>query len=159
MTHVKLQKSDHDRLMAGVCGGLAEYYNLDSVVVRLAFVVLGLAGGLGLAVYLVLAMFLPRALSGGFDTARMWRPDIDDGHDPRPPVIRTDASLERYQVATTHHDMASRRNTIALLLVLVGAAGLLANFGAFGWLDWSRFWPLVFVGIGFALVAVRLRID
>ena len=42
---------------------------------------------------------------------------------------------------------------------LLGAAGLLANFGAFGWFDWSRFWPLAFVGIGFALVAVRLRAE
>ena len=159
MTHVRLRKSDHDRLMLGVCGGLAEYLNLDSVAVRLAFVVLGLAGGLGLAVYLALAMLLPRALDGDFDAARMWRPDIEEGHDPRPPVIRSDAALERYQVAASHHDIASRRNTIALILVVVGAAGLLANFGAFGWFDWSRFWPLVFVGIGLALVAVRLRTD
>ncbi len=159
MTHVRLQKSDHDRLALGVCGGVAEYFNLDSVAVRLAFVVLGLAGGLGLGIYLLLATFLPRAVPGDFDAARMWRPDIGSGDDPRPPVIRSGAALERYQVSGSHHELASRRNTIALVLVVIGAAGLLANFGAFGWFDWSRFWPLAFVGIGFALVAVRLRAE
>jgi phage shock protein PspC (stress-responsive transcriptional regulator) len=157
MTQVRLQKSDHDRLALGVCGGLAEYFNLDSVVVRLAFVVLGLAGGLGLAIYLALSAFLPRATPGDFDAARMWRPDIDSGDAPRPPVIRSKAALERYQVSASYRELASGRNTIALVLVVIGSAGLLANFGAFGWFDWSRFWPLAFVGIGFALVAVRLR--
>ena len=159
MTHVRLQKSDHDRLALGVCGGLAAYFNLDSVAVRLAFVVLGLAGGLGLAIYLALATFLPRSIPGDFDAARMWRPDIDSGDDPKPPVIRNNAAPERYQESASHQELASGRNTIALVLVVAGAAGLLANFGAFGWFDWSRFWPLIFVGIGLALVAVRLRAE
>jgi signal transduction histidine kinase len=46
-------RSATDRVVAGVAGGLAEALGVDAVVIRLAFVVLGLAGGFGLALYLI----------------------------------------------------------------------------------------------------------
>ena len=46
-------RSATDRVVAGVSGGLAEALGVDAVVIRLAFVVLGLAGGFGLALYLI----------------------------------------------------------------------------------------------------------
>jgi phage shock protein C len=55
----KLYRSRHDRQIAGVCGGLAEYFSLDPTVVRLVFVVLTLMGGPGLLLYIVLALVVP----------------------------------------------------------------------------------------------------
>lgn len=49
-----------DAVLAGVCGGIAEYFNLDPGMVRLATAVLVAAGGLSLWVYLVAAFILPR---------------------------------------------------------------------------------------------------
>lgn len=48
-----LRKSRDDRVVAGVCGGLARYFGIDSTLVRLAFVLLTVAGGGGILVYLV----------------------------------------------------------------------------------------------------------
>lgn len=59
MDNKKLTKSSIDRRWAGVCGGLAEYFDVDSTLVRLLFVVFTLTGGPGLLVYLVLMIALP----------------------------------------------------------------------------------------------------
>jgi phage shock protein C len=55
----RLHKSGREKVIWGVCGGLAEYFGIDPAIVRLAFVVAALAGGASLAVYIVLAIVLP----------------------------------------------------------------------------------------------------
>ena len=55
----KLTRSNTDRMLTGVCGGLAKYFALDPVLVRLAFAVFTLAGGAGPLVYLVLWIIMP----------------------------------------------------------------------------------------------------
>ncbi len=56
-----LHLSRADRKIAGVCGGLGEWLDVDPVFLRVAFVLLALAGGLGIVVYIVLWLFVPRA--------------------------------------------------------------------------------------------------
>ena len=55
----KLYRSRRDRQMAGVCGGLAEYFNIDATIIRLLFVVFTFVGGPGLLAYIVLAIVVP----------------------------------------------------------------------------------------------------
>jgi len=45
----------------GVCGGIAEYFKVDPVIVRLAFVVLVLINGVGILLYIILAIIMPDA--------------------------------------------------------------------------------------------------
>ena len=55
----KLYKSNTDNKIAGVCGGIAEYFNLDSTLVRLGWVVFSLLGGSGLLAYIIAAIIMP----------------------------------------------------------------------------------------------------
>ena len=55
----KLYKSNTDKKIAGVCGGIAEYFNIDSTLVRLGWVVFSLLGGSGLLAYLIAAIIMP----------------------------------------------------------------------------------------------------
>jgi phage shock protein C len=55
----RLHKSRADRMLDGVCGGVAEYFNLDSTLVRLAWVLLILVGGMGILLYLVAVIIMP----------------------------------------------------------------------------------------------------
>lgn len=55
----KLYRSRQDRQIAGVCGGLGEYFNVDPTIIRLLFVLFTFLGGPGLIVYIVLAMVVP----------------------------------------------------------------------------------------------------
>ncbi len=62
----QLYRSTHNRMIAGVAGGLAEYFNLDPTVVRvLVFLALLSAGPFGLVGYALLAVLLPAAPTGG----------------------------------------------------------------------------------------------
>jgi phage shock protein PspC (stress-responsive transcriptional regulator) len=56
-----LRLSRADRKIAGVCGGLGEWLDVDPVFFRVAFILFALACGLGIAVYVLLWIFLPRA--------------------------------------------------------------------------------------------------
>ena len=55
----KLQRSQTDKYVAGVCGGLAEYFDIDPVWVRLAFVVAALMALGGVVIYIVLWFIMP----------------------------------------------------------------------------------------------------
>lgn len=55
----KLYRSRTDRKVCGVCGGIAEYFNIDSLLVRIIAVVLMLSVGSGLLAYILLAIFVP----------------------------------------------------------------------------------------------------
>jgi phage shock protein C len=55
-----LYRSRTNRQLAGVCGGLAQYFNLDATLIRVLFVVLAVLGGSGLVIYLVLWIIVPR---------------------------------------------------------------------------------------------------
>ena len=59
----RLHKSRKDRKVAGVCGGIAEYLNADPTIVRLAFALLCLGWGSGVAAYIVCALILPESES------------------------------------------------------------------------------------------------
>jgi phage shock protein C len=55
----RLCKSRADRMVDGVCGGVAEYFSLDSTLVRLAWVLLIFVGGMGILLYLVAMIIMP----------------------------------------------------------------------------------------------------
>lgn len=55
----KLYKSKTDRKIFGVCGGIAEYFDIDSTIVRLLWVILVLAFGTGILAYIIAALVIP----------------------------------------------------------------------------------------------------
>jgi len=55
----KLYRSRTDRKLAGVCGGLARYFNIDATLIRVLFVVLTVLGGSGLLIYLAMWILVP----------------------------------------------------------------------------------------------------
>ncbi|MFQ5608189.1 MAG: PspC domain-containing protein [Candidatus Zixiibacteriota bacterium] len=55
----KLYRSSSDRMLAGVCGGLAKFLNVDSTVVRIVFAVGAFFGGLAIVTYVVCWLVIP----------------------------------------------------------------------------------------------------
>lgn len=55
----KLMKSDENRVLCGVCGGIGEYFNIDPVVIRLIWVIFSLMGGAGILAYIIAAIIVP----------------------------------------------------------------------------------------------------
>ncbi len=55
----RLRRSSDDKVIAGVCSGLADYFGIDPVIIRLVFLVLFLAGTIGFWPYLILWLVMP----------------------------------------------------------------------------------------------------
>ncbi|MCL6430164.1 MAG: PspC domain-containing protein [Anaerolineae bacterium] len=67
----RLYRSRDERMIAGVAGGLAHYFNVDPTLVRLAFVAFTLGGGgIGLLAYLILAIIMPLEPMPGMEEMR-----------------------------------------------------------------------------------------
>ena len=56
----RLYKSNENRMIDGVCGGIAEYFNMDPTLVRLGWVLLCALGGSGMIAYIIAAIIIPR---------------------------------------------------------------------------------------------------
>ncbi len=68
-----LYKSNTDKAVFGVCGGIAEYFGIDSLIVRLIFVLFCLAYGSGLLIYVIAALVIPKKpeyYQGGYASAQ-----------------------------------------------------------------------------------------
>lgn len=55
----RLYRSEREKMICGVCGGIAEYFDVDPTLVRLAWVLFSLAGGCGLLAYIIAAIVIP----------------------------------------------------------------------------------------------------
>ncbi|MDV3427867.1 MAG: PspC domain-containing protein [Bacillota bacterium] len=55
----RLYKSRNDRKISGVCGGIAEYFDIDPTIVRIAWVLFSLAYGSGIIAYIIFALVMP----------------------------------------------------------------------------------------------------
>ena len=134
----KLQKSKTDKMLFGVGGGLAEYLEIDAVLVRVAIVVLCFAGGLGLIAYIALALVMPDAPEGDAEA-----------HSDEAPAATSSGDLS----ATTQRN----RTIIGGILIAIGVIFLFEQLNFFGWLRWDVLWPLIIIGIGGALIWGRVR--
>jgi phage shock protein C len=146
----RLERSRANRVISGVCGGIAEYLDIDATFVRVVMVILAFPFGVGILIYFVLLFLMPNpgeatpfVRSAGTEQTTV----IDPAHPmtPAAPRVVDPVALER------------RRNGIGLLLVAVGVVFLLGNVGAFRFIDWRYIWPLVIIALGVYLVAQRSR--
>jgi phage shock protein C len=125
-------------MIAGVCGGLATYLGIDSVLVRLAFVVLLFASGIGFPIYMILWVIMPQE---------------DDVSKSGSEIIQENIE-EMGQTVSSGVSRIGRPGTVGILLILFGLYFL---FGQMGWLSRANgiFWPLVIIGLGIYLLARR----
>lgn len=55
----KLYRSSHNKTLAGVCGGIAEYFNIDPTIIRVVWAILAACGGSGILAYIICALIMP----------------------------------------------------------------------------------------------------
>ena len=75
----KLHRSKDDRWLAGVCGGIAEYFNVDSTLIRVLFILFGFAVGGGLLIYIILWIIMPEAADDVLDAGSIEELKSEDG--------------------------------------------------------------------------------
>jgi phage shock protein C len=74
----RILRSRSERMIAGVCGGLAAYFNIDPLIVRLGFALLAMMNGVGIMLYLLLWLLLPNEDSVAADSRGQVRENVDE---------------------------------------------------------------------------------
>ena len=155
----RLERSATNRVIGGVCGGIAEYLAVDATLVRVVFVVTAfLTAGLGILAYIVLLVLMPQPGQPAPFTSS-----------PPPPAAAVDTTA-RMDAETTqtpavtpvdpavHAAEADRRRmAFGYLLIALGVAFLLSNAGVFRFVQWQFLWPVVLIGIGVLFLVQRVR--
>jgi phage shock protein C len=158
----KLYRDEYHKVFGGVCSGLAEYFEMDVVVVRLLFVFTFLIMGVGFIPYVVLWIVLPKK---GYIYNNFNNPTVDYTVPPQQPGGQFNTTPT--QPGNAFGDNAygfppprQRSNAgviIGLVLIVLGAAILIDEYDIIPDFDFERIWPVILVVIGGALIASGQR--
>jgi phage shock protein C len=130
----QLYRSNSDRYLAGVCGGIAAYFNLDSTLIRLLFIAIILMGGSGLIIYLILWAIIPSESANNQSIAEATMKKLED---------KSDISKKAQ----------NSRSVWGLFLIGIGIVMLLDNFGIGRYLMLDKTWPSIFVILGLIVLS------
>ena len=133
----RIYRNTRVKVVAGVCAGIADYFDVDVAWIRLAFVLSVFASGFGLLAYVVAWIVFPKE-------ERIARtPDLPEAP-PNEASAPVPADRSRGQVA------GGARNAIGILLVLLGVLFFMDR--NFWWFRFDAFWPVVLIALGLYLV-------
>jgi phage shock protein C len=147
----KLYRSRTDSMVAGVCGGLAQYLAIDVTLVRLFFVLVSLAGGASILMYLILWLVVPLEGQG---TPVSMEQTLRTGADE----MAQQAKSFGTRVGSEFNSREASSNQSGLIvggvLIVLGGLFLMQNLVG-SWIPWISFgtlWPLLLVVGGVALL-------
>lgn len=158
----KLQRDEHNKMVAGVCAGLAEYFNIDITIVRAVFLLALVLQGSGAGVYIVLWIVMPKK-DYRFNNRRTSNGDpiVDYTVPPQYNAGPVDYSVPNAfgdtQASAQPYAMPPKKKSnagviIGIALVAFGSFFLLDNLGLIPDWDFDHVWPFVLVIAGLVLV-------
>jgi phage shock protein PspC (stress-responsive transcriptional regulator) len=150
-----LYRSKKNRIFSGVCGGLADYFDIDANIIRAIFVVLSAASGTGILLYLILATIVPVAGSRQHGLRDNFN-DLADSLMTHARALRQEFASRSYS-APANHEIATKNRTrfnIGLIITFIGLVLLTGNFipSAFNLFWSSAAWPVAILLIGLYLI-------
>ena len=141
----KLQRNEQDKMIAGVCAGLADYFDVDVSWVRIAFVVAVIAGA-GLLAYIILWIAVPpRPFTPDFGKYNVDYKVYDKAY-PTDPIL--DPAFSGIPAALPKK-RGSGRIIAGVLFVTFGFFFMLSEFDLIPyWFDIHKLWPVILIVIG-----------
>jgi len=127
----RLERSRESCVIGGVCGGLGDYFEIDPVIFRIAFIVLALAKGVGLVAYVICWIAIPR----------------------RPEGVTPPTTTESGTESKPTPEWVKYLPGAAL--IFIGLAFLLED--AFYWFSFGDLWPLILVVVGAILIIASVN--
>jgi phage shock protein C len=127
----RLYRSRKDRMIWGVCGGLANYFNIDPTIVRLIFVLTIFFGGLGIVAYIVLAIVVPLESSQVSAPGETIKENIQEMKQTAESIGK---GIESTFSGNVHKESDVRSRSLTVLGLVILVVGLIFLFSSlFGW--------------------------
>ena len=156
----RLYRSQDDRVIAGVCGGLGAYFGIDPTIVRVIAVMSIFVGGTGIIAYLILAIVVPLEGSTVAEPRDTIKENVDDIKETASEIgrdIQSTVAKDRVE-AEEETTLRSRRiNWLGIAVIVFGVVLLLGNFNVFWWFNWGVLWPIPVIAIGILLIIAARR--
>ncbi len=150
----RITKSKTDKVIDGVCGGLAEYFGIDSVIVRLIFVVLIFLNGIGLLLYIILVIIMPKPDKLDQSPKETIQENVQEiGERVREAGEGLGAALSK----KTEEKHPNRGLWLGIFLIVLGIFFLLDNLHLIRWINGDLIWPIIIILIGAWLLIRRWR--
>lgn len=139
MKEKKIYRPTDGRMFFGVAAGIANYFQIDPVIVRLVFVILTVSGGAGIILYIIGVFIIPEEEGLGKTQKKV---DFED---------RVEKVAEEIGATVKNKATVLKGEQIfGLILILVGLVFLMQRF--IPWLTFDRFWPLILILIGLVMI-------
>lgn len=136
----KFFRKDHGHhIIAGVCAGLGDYFQIDPVIIRVVFVLLTLFHGAGILLYVIFAIIVPKE-TGEVVLSREHTEEA---------IAKAKKIKEKVKQKASW--LKDTRRVIGVLCVLAGAGALINKF-FFKWFQWDLLWMIILVVLGLYLV-------
>lgn len=133
----RLFRSKNNKMIGGVAGGIAEYFEIDPVLVRVLFVVATIGWGVSLLIYFVLWIIVPLRPMQQMGFSPDGTPIVEEIHDETEDFIsEMNDNNERFK----------RKNVFGVALIIIGLLILLDNL--LPTIYFSNWWPIVLVAVG-----------
>ncbi|GMQ78977.1 MAG: hypothetical protein BMS9Abin02_1526 [Anaerolineae bacterium] len=145
MAEHRLMRSTEDKMIAGVCAGIAAYLGVDSVFVRLAFLLLIPASGVGLILYIILMIIMPSHEKLNRSGSQIYQDNFDE----------YSGELSENVKRVQQHPQG--RTITAGLLIILGLFLLFINFGWLTVLSGGVFWAILLIGLGIYFIRKQKR--
>lgn len=137
MATKQLYRSRTNKILAGVCAGIAAYFEIDPTIIRVLFVLFAFFQGIGILVYVILWIVVPEATT---DTASQSGFEAADIHEHG----NSQFSLKNVSFAG--------RSLFGIIIILLGLAFLLNQIFPVHFFRWDFFWPLIVICLGLAII-------
>lgn len=139
----RLVRSKQNKVLAGVCGGIAEYFDIDSTIIRLGFLISVFFGGVGIPAYIVALFVMPEGES--------YTPDnfLNDGIKTEYDPDKDFSTVMGDKDDDIKSDPERNKTFIGVCLIVLGIVFLAKQFVQF---DMRYLFPLLLVGIGGLIV-------
>ena len=148
----KLYRSTADKMLGGVASGLAEYFDIDSTLVRVLFIVVVFLGGGGIIAYIILWIVVPQK---PYELPKFSFTDSPKGESGSSNFSSDQTKSDSFSVsnggvAASVSHTNSKQIWIAIVLMVIGGLLLLDNI--FPRFDFDHFWPVLLIAIGVGLL-------
>jgi len=144
----RITKSKTDKVIDGVCGGLAEYFGIDSVLVRLVFVVLVFLDGFGILLYIILMIIMPQA-------DKVNQPAKDTIQENVQEISERVEGLGQAISKKVEEKRPNHALWLGIFLILLGVFFLADNLRLLRWVDKDLLWPIIIILVGVWLLIKR----
>ncbi len=150
-TYKQMFRSKSDRMLFGVCAGIAKYFEIDPVLVRVLFVISAFFGGFGVLVYIVLAIVMPEEGKEAPMNKEDFKKNAEEfGKEMKDSAEKFSQDWREHKHEHRYH--SGGRFWVGALLLFFGVMFLLGSLGFVAFSIIGHLWPVILILVGISIL-------